>query len=101
MIFAWLRRRRLLREAEALEQEARVARRSMVERLARVDRCVGLAGLVGAFAAGAVEATQTGTARQVAGAVRTALTEQPGAARAADLEARARALREEAASRWT
>jgi hypothetical protein len=93
----WLRRRQLLREAEALEVQARRLRLSVADKLALTGEPVALAaGIVGILGLGyAAEAAPP----QHRGAARVAyreFTRGRDDAKADALEARAKALREEA-----
>ena len=81
----WLRRRRLLREAEALEREAACLNRALVRHTAYA----GLAGLTGAFVQGS--SVWPAVARATSAGI---LREERD--RISALEARAKALREEA-----
>ena len=93
----WLRRRRLLREAEALEREARRLRLSIADKLALtgepVALVVGIAGILGLGYAAETAAPQHRGAARVA---YREFTRGRDDAKAATLEARAKALREEA-----
>lgn len=96
MIARWLRRRLLEDEARELEAEARHLRRSLAERLARRDPVLGLAALAGVLAVGYAEHRAKGQAGEpVLRGIRQGLLEGEEA-KATELDARARKLREEA-----
>ena len=89
----WLRRRRLLREAEALEREARRLRRSLFRRMGAVYG--PLVAIGASVRLAAMQVYGSSDVRAVGAAVQSAMHNTENE-RADELEARAKALREEA-----
>lgn len=97
MFDRWRKRRALLAEAARLEAEAREARTSLAQSIARAWG-PGLAAMACLAAISASNFASSTDGRECAAMVRESLLSTDGA-RAAGLEARARALRQEALGR--